>query len=714
MIPIDWATSTSYTDDGSADPDGTGTPVGITAGNTYRYAVAAYRHDGTTDGNSASDWSNLITQTAATPTTTPLPKPAAPTGLAVTAASGTSISLSWTAPADDSSGAIEGYNIYRCDQSSDSNCDTFPWIAWATSTSYTDDGSADPDGTGTPVGITAGNTYRYAVAAYRHDGTTDGDNSASDWSNLITQTAATPTTTPLPKPAAPTGLAVTAASGTSISLSWTAPADDSSGAIEGYNIYRCDQSSDSNCDTFPWIAWATSTSYTDDGSADPDGTGTPVGITAGNTYRYAVAAYRHDGTTDGDNSASDWSNLITQTAATPTTTPLPKPAAPTGLAVTAASGTSISLSWTAPADDSSGAIEGYNIYRCDQSSDSNCDTFPWIAWATSTSYTDDGSADPDGTGTPVGITAGNTYRYAVAAYRHDGTTDGDNSASDWSNLITQTAATPTTTPLPKPAAPTGLAVTAASGTSISLSWTAPADDSSGAIEGYNIYRCDQSSDSNCDTFPWIAWATSTSYTDDGSADPDGTGTPVGITAGNTYRYAVAAYRHDGTTDGDNSASDWSNLITQTAATPTTTPLPKPAAPTGLAVTAASGTSISLSWTAPADDSSGAIEGYNIYRCDQSSDSNCDTFPWIAWATSTSYTDDGSADPDGTGTPVGITAGNTYRYAVAAYRHDGTTDGDNSASDWSNLITQTAATPTTTPLPKPAAPTGWQPAAPPSA
>ena len=115
-------------------------------------------------------------------------------------------------------------------------------------------------------------------------------------------------------------------------------------------------------------------------------------------------------------------------------------------------------------------------------------------------------------------------------------------------------------------------------------------------------------------------------------------------------------------------------------------LPKPAAPTGLAVTAASGTSISLSWTAPADDSSGAIEGYNIYRCDQSSDSNCDTFPWIAWATSTSYTDDGSADPDGTGTPVGITAGNTYRYAVAAYRHDGTTDGDNSASDWSNLIT----------------------------
>ena len=246
--------------------------------------------------------------------------------------------------------------------------------------------------------------------------------------------------------------------------------------------------------------------------------------------------------------------------------------------------------------------------------------------------------------------------------------------------------------LPQPNPPTGLAVTAASGTSISLSWTVPADDSNGAIEGYNIYRCDQSSDADCNNFRWIVWTTSTTYTDDGSADPDDNSMPIGMTTGATYRYAVSAYRWDtdDNDEDDNGASDWSNIVTQTAQTPPVS-LPKPPAPT-LEVTAASDTSISLSWTVT-DDGNGAIEGYNIYRCDQSSDADCNNFRWIVWTTSTTYTDDGSADPDDNSMPIGMTTGATYRYAVSAYRWDtdDNDEDDNGDSDWSNTVTQTAQT-----------------------
>ncbi len=100
------------------------------------------------------------------------------------------------------------------------------------------------------------------------------------------------------------------------------------------------------------------------------------------------------------------------------------------------------------------------------------------------------------------------------------------------------------------------------------------------------------------------------------------------------------------------------------------------APTGLTVTAEGDSSISLAWTAPADDDGGAIEGYNVYRCDESSSSDCSVFPWLAWVAvpgNTEYTD------------TTVAAGTTYRYAVAAYR-----GGD---SDWSNEVTATARTPT---------------------
>ena len=654
---VDGGASTGYTDDGRADPDGT--PVGLSAGSTYRYAVGASRGQGT-----ESAWSNQVTALADAGTEPPAEavQAPAPTGLTVTSTSATAISLSWTAPADDGNGALYGYNVFRCEEG-ETACEP-QWIAWVdggASTGYTDDGRADPDGT--PVGLSAGSTYRYAVGASRGQGT------ESAWSNQVTALADAGTEPPAEavQAPAPTGLTVTSTSATAISLSWTAPADDGNGALYGYNVFRCEEG-ETACEP-QWIAWVdggASTGYTDDGRADPDGT--PVGLSAGSTYRYAVGASRGQGT------ESAWSNQVTALADAGTEPPAEavQAPAPTGLTVTSTSATAISLSWTAPADDGNGALYGYNVFRCEEG-ETACEP-QWIAWVdggASTGYTDDGRADPDGT--PVGLSAGSTYRYAVGASRGQGT------ESAWSNQVTALADAGTEPPAEavQAPAPTGLTVTSTSATAISLSWTAPTDDGNGALYGYNVFRCEEG-ETACEP-QWIAWVdggASTGYTDDGRADPDGT--PVGLSAGSTYRYAVGASRGQGT------ESAWSNQVTALADAGTEPPAEavQAPAPTGLTVTSTSATAISLSWTAPADDGNGALYGYNVFRCEEG-ETACEP-QWIAWVdggASTGYTDDGRADPDGT--PVGLSAGSTYRYAVGASRGQGT------ESAWSNQVTALA-------------------------
>ena len=100
---------------------------------------------------------------------------------------------------------------------------------------------------------------------------------------------------------------------------------------------------------------------------------------------------------------------------------------------------------------------------------------------------------------------------------------------------------------------------------------------------------------------------------------------------------------------------------------TATPAPAPGAPTALTVTAASATAIGLSWTAPVD-TYGDMDGYNVYRCDNSTPT-C-TPAWLAWNTTTTYSDSA------------VTANTEYRYAVSAVR-------GLEGSAWSNVVTATA-------------------------
>lgn len=675
----------------------------VSAGGTYCYAVTAINHRCHIDevcptviGFGESGHSNTVTVTAKTP--------GAPASLKATSTSPTAIALSWTAPAEDGGGALDGYNVYRCEEGVTA-C-TPAWTAWV------DDGTTYTS-TYTDSAVTAGTEYRYAVGASRLDG-------RSNWSNEITAVALTPT-----KPDAPTGLKAQA-SETKAALSWTAPSNTGSGKLTGYSLYRGDGNACNNLVSLK-TGIAAGVTWVED-----------TAVSSGSTYCYAVTA---------SNSVGE-SSRSTAAAVTANT-----PGAPGSLQTTSTSITAISLSWTAPADDGGGALDGYNVYRCEEGG-SAC-TPAWIAWVDDgTSFTDthDDSTDhEDGASSP--IVANTTYRYAVGASRLNG-------RSNWSNEITAVARTsqstlPPTTPLqpqssssvpsfasdaqigdlifvtgrsiepvtmPRasggdidanlnggelsdysfdpaelpegltfdrftrvlsgtPASPiektsytlwvhdddsdysvddadnlpftitieqgsvpSGSLTAQGSETKAQLRWVPPAEIDAGQVVSQVLFRAEGNTCTG-------ASALALSLEADGRSAEDGT-----VSAGSTYCYEIRARN---VADND----IWTATAVVTAKTP--------GAPSTL--TAASGTdnSIELSWSAPMDDGGGALDGYNVFRCEEAETACTPSYlAWIPATVGTTYTDSE------------VTAGTEYRYAVGAARLDG-------LSNWSNEVTFTA-------------------------
>lgn len=203
----------------------------------------------------------------------------------------------------------------------------------------------------------------------------------------------------------------------------------------------------------------------------------------------------------------------------------------------------------------------------------------------------------------------------------------------------------------KSARPAGLKVTAVGPDSITLSWKPSPHEEERS--GYGIYRCTASEDMpDCDPYDglWLAYLETNTYTDNE------------ITPGTTYRYQVAA-----------GALGRKNLSTRTL-TVVAQPTETSPAPSGLTVTEASESVIRLSWTAPEEDGRGAIEAYDIYRCNVDSSPDCSGgFLHLASRNPvlTHYKDND------------VESGTTYRYAVAAYRW--TED----VVPWSNQVTALA-------------------------
>jgi fibronectin type 3 domain-containing protein len=478
----------------------------LNATTTYYIKVTAGNAAGT------SDASEVISAKTQEPAVQP---PSAPV-LAVATVADTSLKVTWS--------AVSNASMYIIERSLTSS-GSFSAVCTTSALSCTD------------TKCTANTMYYYRGKA----GNSAGYSSYSSVASAKTDAALS----------APGTLTKGIVTDSSITISWQA----ASGALS-YKIYL----STSQSGTYAMYGTATGTQYTLNG------------LTSGTTYYIKVTAI------SGARESAASGVLSAQTAAK-------APSVPSGVTATAASATSITVTWT--------AVEGaasYIIYGGTSSS-----SLAQIGTSTSATYAH------------TSLTAATTYYYAVVSVNAGGTSARSSSVS-------------ATTGVSAPGVPSGVTANAASSTSITVTWTAV----SGATS-YIIYGGTSSS-----SLAQIGTATSTSYTH------------TGLTAATTYYYAIASVNAGGTSARSTTAS---------AATGTNAP----STPTGLTATAASSTSMTVKFNAV----TGAT-GYKLYWS-----SNNSTFTQLSSLTSTTYTH------------TGLTANTTYYYKVSAV--NGTAESAQSTS-----------------------------------
>ncbi|NUP88896.1 MAG: family 10 glycosylhydrolase [Candidatus Sumerlaeia bacterium] len=488
--------------------------------------------------------------------------PAAPAGLSVTSAANGSVGLDWS---DNTEADLAGYNVYRS----------------ATSGGPYTKINGSPVGASVYTDTTAvnGQTYHYVVRAV-DTGALESGNSAQV-SATVADTVA---------PAAPSGLSVTAAANNAVSLDW---ADNGESDLAGYNVYRSATSGGP---------------YTKiNGSLVGASVYTDTTVINGQTYHYVVRAV--DVSTNESGNSGQVSATVVDTIA---------PAAPSGLAVTAAANNAVSLDW---ADNGESDLAGYNVYRSATSGGpyTKINGSP----VTASSYTDATAQDRQ------------TYHYVVRAV--DTSTNESGNSGQVSATVVDTIA---------PAAPSGLAVTAAANNAASLDW---ADNGESDLAGYNVYRSGTS----------------------GGPYTKINGSPVGASVytdttavnGQTYHYVVRAV--DLSSNESGNSGQVSATVVDTIA---------PAAPAGLAVTSAANGSVGLDWN---NNSEGDLAGYNVYRSATSGG------PYTkingSLVTASAYTDNTVAN------------GQTYHYVVRAV-DTATNESGNSAQVSATVVDTVAPAP----------------------
>lgn len=386
-------------------------------------------------------------------------------------------------------------------------------------------------------------------------------------------------------PSAVNDLSVTAATSTSLTLTWTARGDDGDeGQAEIYDLrYALAPIVDE-----AGFAGATSVP----GMPAPLPAGTPSTMTVGGllprtAYWFVLKSV------DDEGNVSPRSNCAKgMTLAPPDTTP---PANITDLEVVAFSSVDVQLRWTAPGDDGmTGTASKYDV---------RYSTLPIVTDAdflAATTALNPPLPSPPGEIDQMlvaGLLPGTTYWFALKS--------GDE-RSNWSglsNVVSATTTAPDTTP---PAAITDLAAGTPAIHSLTLTWTAPGDDgATGTAVSYDV-RYSQApivTDADFDLalsagvppHPLVAGSVQSMVV-------------YGLSEATQYWFAIKTMDEVPNTSGlSNIATAWTSLP------PDTTP---PSDIVDLAVTGWTDTTLTLSWTAPGDDLLvGTATSYNIH-CSQ--------------------------------------------------------------------------------------------------
>ncbi len=264
------------------------------------------------NANGTGPWS--ATSAAYTPHTT---APGAPTGVAGSNPTSTSIDVSWTPPADDGGSAIIRYVVQASDR----------WWGDVADVGYTSDDSAGWRRRVTWTGLTPGTTYLFQVVARNAVGLVAASAASAAVSTLSTSGRRRRGT-----------WSGTAGNG-QVALTWQAPSSTGGSPITGYGV-----------------------DYSSDGGGTWTHGGRSVGGDDGDELHGDRAdqrdAVRVPGGRGQRRGTGPWS--ATSAAYTPHTT---APGAPTGVAGSNATSTSIDVSWTPPANDGGSAIIRYALQR---------------------------------------------------------------------------------------------------------------------------------------------------------------------------------------------------------------------------------------------------------------------------------------------------------------------------------------------------------------
>ena len=401
--------------------------------------------------------------------------PSVPAGLAASAITERSFTLSWEASSDNV--GVTGYEVFK------------NGISLGTTTALTK----------TLTGLVPVTTYALTVRAR---------DAAGNWSNAsVVYAFTTPADTTAPS--APLGLAASTVTATGFTVRWSAAADNV--RVTGYEIFR-------------------------DGVSIGHSTGTAKTLTAlAPTTPYVLAVRARD-------AAGNWSALsATLTVTTPPD--ITPPSVPAGLAYSAATISSFLLRWSAANDNV--AVTAYEVFRDSVS----------LGTTTATSFS------------VTGLALSTAYAMTVRARDAVGNWSAPSAARSISTLAD-------TTP---PSVPAGLTASGITLRSFTLTWGASTDNV--GVTGYEVFRGSVS----LGTTAALSFAVS------------------GLAPNTAYAMRVRAR---------DAAGKWSaqSVILAVRTLPDTTP---PAPPTGLAATEVSVTSCTLGWSAAVDDVGATT--YELFR-----------------------------------------------------------------------------------------------------